>query len=129
MQNVKFETVEELLDWLPDDELRIVEILRSMVFECIPWAKEKNSFNVPFYSGQKSICFIWPGSVWWGSKKTYDGVQFGFTRGHLLSNANGHFSMGKRKQVITRTYAEMKDIDLEQLRAMLFEAAILDRSN
>jgi hypothetical protein len=42
---------------------------------------------------------------------------------------NGHYSMGKRKQVITRTYAEMKDIDLEQLRAMLFEAAILDRSN
>jgi hypothetical protein len=42
---------------------------------------------------------------------------------------NVHFSMGKRKQVITRTYAEMKDIDLEQLRAMLFEAAILDRSN
>jgi hypothetical protein len=126
MQNVSFKHVDDLLEWLPKDELKILQVLRHEVFSCIPQVNEKCSYNVPFYSGKKSICYIWPGSVWWGKKQSFVGVQFGFTRGHLLTNPDNHFEMGNRKQVISRIYQNPKEIDLEILRTTLFEAALLD---
>jgi hypothetical protein len=127
MQNVKFKSLDDFFEHLPNDELKIVEILRKQVFECIPDVQEKLSFQVPFYYGRKSICFIWPGSVWWGSKQTIFGVQFGFTRGHRLTNIDNHFEIGSRKQLITKTYTSPREIDLPLLSAFLYEAALLDQ--
>ena len=70
--------------------------------------------------------FIWPGSVWWGSKQTFSGVQFGFTQGHRLINLDNHFNQGQRKQVIIKTYTHIRDINIELVRAFLYESAILD---
>ena len=36
MQNVDFAGVEEFLAFLPEEELKIVERLRKIVFSCIP---------------------------------------------------------------------------------------------
>ena len=58
MQNVKFQTVEQLLDFLPEDELKITEVLRRIVCECIPDVQKKLSFNLPFYKRKTMICFI-----------------------------------------------------------------------
>lgn len=127
MQNVQFRRVEELLDWLPPEELAIVNAIRHQIFDCIPWAKEKLSYQVPFYSGKKTICFLWPGSVWWGSKQTYTGVQLGFTQGHLLTNPEDYFEKGTRRQVITKVFKNTKEIDIEKIRTTLFEAAAIDQ--
>jgi len=57
-QNVKFSSIEDFLDSLPEDELKIVELLRKEVYACIPNVNEKLSFNVPFFKRHKTICLF-----------------------------------------------------------------------
>lgn len=125
MQNVSFRNVGELLDFLPEDQLEIVERLRELVFECIPEVEERLSFNVPFYRRYKGICFIWPGAVTWGDK-AWDGVEFGFNYGNLLADEVGYLERGNRKQVFTKKFRPGDKIDEDLLRAYIFEAWELD---
>lgn len=124
-QPIDFQDLDDLYEFLPEDELRIVKLLRNLVYECIPEVKEKLSYNVPFFRLKKTICFIWPGSVPWGG--TFEGVQFGFTQGHLLSH-DGYLEAGKRKYVRIKTFKDHKEIDFERLRTLLYEASELSLS-
>ncbi len=125
MQNVSFRNVGELLRFLPEDQLGIVERLREIVFDTIPEVKEKLSFNVPFFQRYRAICFIWPGVVSWGST-TWEGVEFGFSYGNLLLDEAGWLERGKRKQVFSKRFFSPEDINEDLLRAYLLEAAELD---
>jgi len=126
MQNVKFRSVEECLAFLPLDELVLTEQLRAIVQDCIPDAKERISFNVPFYKRHKDICFIWPASVLWGKKKTYEGVRFGFTYGNVLLDEAGFLEKGGRKQVYWRDFTRLTAKDAEVLRSLLYQAVLVD---
>ncbi len=125
VQNVKFETMRELLGFIPEDQLEIVEILRGMVFDTLPDIKERLSFNVPFYKQHKGICYIWPGAVSWGSK-TWQGVEFGFNYGYLLADEANYLERGNRKQVYNKRFHSPADINHEILVAYLLEAAEID---
>jgi hypothetical protein len=125
MQNVSFRNLEELLEFLPEDEKEILLALRHLIKDCIPHIKEKLSYNVPFYRYSKSICYIWPGSVPWGNV-TFSGVQFGFTRGHLLADELKYLEIGNRKYIRTKKFQSIADIDFDLLRAYLFEAWEID---
>ena len=125
MQNVNFRTVGELLGFLPEEQLEMVEQLRTLVTECLPEIEEGLSFNVPFYRRHKLICYIWPGAVSWGGK-TWDGVEFGFNYGYLLADEIGYLDRGNRKQVYNKRFYPGDRIDEEILRAYLFEAWELD---
>ncbi len=122
-QPIDFQDLDDLFEFLPEDELKLVKVLRSLVYECLPEIKEKLSYNVPFFKLKRNICFIWPGSVPWGGK--FEGVQFGFTQGHLLSH-DGYLDAGKRKYVRTKTFKNASEINFEKLRALLFEAIEID---
>ncbi|MGE0566528.1 MAG: DUF1801 domain-containing protein [Bacteroidia bacterium] len=126
MQNVNFKSVEEFLDFLPEDELRIVEILRRLIFDCVPGITEKLSYNVPFYKKRKGVFFIWPASVLWGKKQTYEGVRFGFQQGYLLADEINFLDRGERKQVYWRDFTNIKETDHDLLKAYIFEAVIID---
>lgn len=126
MQNVSFRNVDEFLDYLPENELKITEVLRELVFDCIPDVKEKLSYNVPFYKRHKSICFIWPASVLWGKTKTYSGVRFGFTNGYLLHDDTNYLNKDGRKQVYMKDFNNVLDIDTELMRSFLFESVLID---
>jgi hypothetical protein len=41
MQNVSFKTIDDFLEFLPEDELKMVELLRKLIFYCIPDCEEK----------------------------------------------------------------------------------------
>jgi hypothetical protein len=125
MQNVNFRSVEEFLDYLPADELKIVEALREIVFECIPDCTEKLSYNVPFYKRSSNICFIWPASITWGGVKQH-GVRFGFTKGYLIRDESHYLDKGDRKQVYWKDFFALKEIDADLLRSYLLEAVELD---
>jgi len=126
MQNVSFRNLDEFLEFLPEDELKITSVLRKTIFDCIPEMTEKLSYNVPFYKRYKNICFIWPASVLWGAKKSYLGVRFGFSNGNLLSDNTGFLQRGNRKQVFWRDFKSVKEIDVALLKSFIFEAAIID---
>lgn len=125
MQNVSFRSVGEMLDFLPENQLELVERLRELVFECIPGVEERLSFNVPFYRRHKGICFIWPGAVSWGSK-TWEGVEFGFNYGNLLTDEANYLDKGTRQQVFSKRFLSPDEINEELLRAYLLEAVEID---
>ncbi len=125
MQEVDFGGIEEFLVFLPEDELKIVELLRKIIFHCIPDIEEKISYNVPFYKRHSNICYIWPSSVQWGNVKL-SGVQFGFNKGYLMQDEINWLEKGNRKQVYYKTFHSVKEIDIELLKAYIFEAAYTD---
>src|SRR5436190_20085321 len=126
MQNVSFNNVDEFLEFLPEDELKLVKFLRRIIFDCVTGVTEKLSYNVPFYKKNKSIFFIWPASVLWGKKQSYKGVRFGFQQGYLLNDEINYLDRGDRKQVYWRDFTNIKDIDIDLLKAYIFEAEIID---
>ena len=126
MQNVKFRHVDELLEFLPESERELVEFLRELVYSVEPQIKEKLSFSVPFFSLRKTICLIWPASVYWGSKKTFDGVQFGFTYGVLLDDHWKYFAVGNRKQMTVRVFQKSSDVNTHIVKQLLINAVELD---
>jgi hypothetical protein len=126
IQNVSFKSLDEFWEFLPDDELRMAELLRQMVMASLPNCTEKLSYNVPYYKVHKNVCFIWPASIFWGAHKTFEGLRFGFCNGYLLHDESNYLDKGNRKQVYWKDFASIKDIDVDLLKSYLYEAAIID---
>lgn len=124
-QNVQFKSIDEFLDYLPENEFSIVEELRSLIYECIPDVKEKLSYNVPFFKKKKTICFIWPATIPWG-KVPKGGVQLCFTSGNLINDFAGFLELGTRKHVGIKTFYSLDEIEPELVKAYIFEALELD---
>jgi hypothetical protein len=125
MQNVSFNTVDEFLDFLPAEELLIVDYLRKIIFDCLPECEERLAYNVPFYRRHSNLFFIWPPSVKWGNTG-HSGVRFGFTNGNLLSDETNYLDRGSRKQVYWKDFQSIKEIDVDLIKAFIFEASIID---
>jgi len=45
MQNVKFQSVDQFLDFLPEDELKVTNALRQLAYDCMPEVSEKKKKN------------------------------------------------------------------------------------
>jgi hypothetical protein len=126
MQKVNFRSVDEFLDFLSGDELQVVEFLRKLIIDCVPGITEKLSYNVPFYKKNKGLFFIWPASVIWGDKQTRKGVRFAFQQGYLMADEVNYLDKGGRKQVYWKDFMTVKDINIDLLKAYIFEAVIID---
>ena len=126
MQNVSFRNVYEFLEFLPEDQLKIVQVLRKAVFECVPHVTEKLSYNVPFYNLNKTLFFIWPSAVFWGKKRTNEGVRFGFNNGNRMQNEDGFLDKGTRKQIYWKDFSNIREIDIEVVKSYIFEAVLID---
>jgi hypothetical protein len=126
MQDVNFKTIDEFLKYLPANELQITNHLREIVVSTLPSIKEKLSWNIPSYSINKSICFIWPSSIKWGKSSSYTGVRFGLSYGNLLANHQNYFELSDRKQVSYRTFNGVDEIDFNIIKSALLEASFID---
>lgn len=124
-QNIRFESINDLLNFLPEHELVIVQFLRKLVFDCFPNPIEKISYNVPYYYQHSRVCFIWPSSVPWGNVKK-DGVLLGFCHGNLLRDEMNFLEKGDRKQVFVKTFQKIKDIDTDIVKTYIIEAIFID---
>ena len=125
IQPVKFQSIEDFLSYLPDHERKIVDFLRQIIWQSIPDCREKLAYNVPYYYRFSRICFIWPSSVPWGKVKL-NGVQLGFCQGHLLPDDLKDLEKGIRKQVYTKTFSHLNDIDLDMVKTYLLSAVEVD---
>ncbi len=129
------ESVDEMLASLPREERVLVNRLRALIMECLPKAEEKAYYGegIPFYRHNKLICFIWPASVFWAPKRTGEtqkkkGTTLGFNQGFLMSNEDGALLAEGRKQVYVMYFHSQKDINEDQIRALLFEAGMIDET-
>ena len=115
-----------MLDFLPDDERALTEQLRELIISEAPDLKERLSFNVPFYKGRRDVCFIWPASVLWGRKKTYEGVRFGLSYGSLVPGCEPYLQRGYRKQVCWRDLQRLTSTDERMIRNVLRAGLAVD---
>lgn len=124
-KGIKFQSYVEFWDYLPEDERIIVDVLRQIVLSNLPANyKEKLSYNVPYFYGNRRICLIWPGSVPWGGIRS--GVLFGFCQGNLLSDIENYLTHGTNKQVYYKIFYSIDEIDEAAIVKLLKEAVEVD---
>lgn len=126
-------SVDEMIGALPRNEQVLVKRLRAIIQECLPLATEKAYYGmgVPFYKRRRMICFIWPTSLVWGPRrdkvsKESKGVSLGFCYGNRMANEDGALLAEGRKQVYVLYIKTLADLDENQIRALLYEAAMVD---
>lgn len=124
-QKINFRSVSDFLDYLPEQELRITESLREVIIDTIPQAREKLSYNVPYYAVHSNICFIWPSSIPWGSVD--EGVSLGFVKGHLLSLGSEHLESKARKTIRSINFKTIQEVNFDLIRALIHEAVVVDQ--
>lgn len=121
----KIKNLVQLYDLLPHEERIIVDVLRQIIKETLPdFCKEKISYNVPFFYGNRSICLVWPSTVPRGGIKS--GVLLGFWYGNRLKDKDGYLTHGTNKQIFYKIYQSAEDINEKALVKILKEAAALD---
>ncbi len=122
----KIKSPVQLFELLPEQERIIVDVLRQIVKENLPVeCKEKISYNVPFFYGNRGICIIWPSTVPRGGIK--EGVLFGFWYGNRLYDHDHYLTHGTNKQIFYRIYKTADEIDERAIVKLLKEAIIVDK--
>ncbi len=123
---IKIRHITELLEILPEEERIMVDILLSLIRNSLPaYCKEKISYNVPFFYGNRGICVVWPASVPRGGIK--QGVLLGFWQGNKLNDSDNYLDKGSNKKVFYKVFKKAEDIDIQAIEKLLNEAVILDQ--
>jgi hypothetical protein len=126
------EAIDELIMNLPTSERAMVSHLRALIKECLPKATEKTYYDegFPFYAHNRLICFIWPSSARMVPKRIQKSkaVTLGFCQGNRMSNEDGVLQSEGRKQVYVMYFHTLADIDDDQIRALLYEAEMIDET-
>ena len=121
----KIRSLVHLFQLLPEEERIIVDVLRQIIIENLPErCKEKISYNVPFFYGNRGICIIWPATIPRGGIK--EGVLLGFWYGNKLKDPDHYLTHGTNKQVFYKIYKSADEIDEEAIVKLLKEAVKLD---
>lgn len=122
---MKIKSLTELYDFLPENEMIIVDVLRSLIKDTLPHhCREKISYNVPFFYGKKGICIIWPSTIPRGGIK--EGVLLGFWYGHRLIDEDQYLLHGTNKQIFYKIFKDHDQIDEKAIVKLLNEAIKLD---
>jgi hypothetical protein len=117
----------QLSDLLPENERIITDVLRQIITETLPaYCKEKLSFNVPYFYGNRGICIVWPATIPRGGIKS--GVLLGFWHGNKLKDEDNYLTKGTNKQVFYKIYQFPEEIDEYAVIKLLQEAVRLDKS-
>lgn len=123
IQKVDFRNIDDFLDYLPEDELAIVERLRTLVLETIPEMKEKLAYNVPFYYRHYRLLYIWPAAVPWGGLQS--GVSLGFCYGSQIDDGS-YLNRADKKQTASKNFKSADEIDTFMLRELIYQSVEID---
>jgi len=122
---IRISSIIQLYEILPEHERLIVDVLRQIIRENLPTtAKEKISYNVPFFYGKKGICIIWPTAIPRGGIK--QGVLLGFWHGNKLKDVDHYLTHGTNKQVFYKIYQSVEEINEKAIVKLLKEAVSVD---
>ena len=121
----KIRSLVQLYELLPENERIIIDVLRQIVIDNLPaYCKEKISYNVPFFYGNKGICIIWPATVPRGGIKK--GVLLGFWYGCKLKDTDNYLINGTNKQIFYKIFNSPKEINSRAIIKLLKEAVKID---
>lgn len=124
---VKIKSILHLFEILPEKERVIVDVLRQIITEHLPsTCKEKISFNVPYFYGNKGICIVWPAGIPGGGVK--EGVLIGFWYGNKLKDEDHYLTHGTNKKIFYKIFKKPEEINEAALKKLLIEAVALDES-
>ncbi|GAA0893923.1 hypothetical protein GCM10009122_36030 [Fulvivirga kasyanovii] len=123
IQKVDFRNIDDFLDYLPENELAIVERLRTLVLETIPEVKEKLAYNVPFYYRHYRLLYLWPAAVPWGGLRS--GVSLGFCYGSQIDDG-GYLNKAEKKQTASKNFKSADEIDTFMLRDLIYQSVEID---
>lgn len=122
---MKIKSLLQLYENLPDEERIITDVLRHIITDNLPPnCKEKISFSVPYFYGNKGICIIWPSAIPRGGIKK--GVLLGFWYGNRLKDIDGYLTHGTNKQIFYKVYYSAEEINERAIVKLLKEAVAVD---
>ena len=110
---------------LPENQLIIVEELRTFILERYPDVREEKKFEVPYYYFNKRCFFIWPTIVPRSGVKE-DGVLLGFCNGNRMTYHTHKFRGLMNKYVYFVVYESLEQIDWHEVGKWLDEAVEID---
>lgn len=116
--------VENYINSLEDEEFAISNYLHQIIINTSPKIKTKLSYGVPYYKINYRLCFVWQATAPYSIIK--EGVQLGFCKGNLLSNAQELLDMGNRKEVAIVNFTKANQINEQQISEILYEAIEID---
>lgn len=123
--SIKIKSISHLYEVLPESERITVDVLRQIITShAPPSCKEKISYNVPFFYGNKGICIVYPAFIPRGGIKK--GVLLGFWYGNRLRDADNYLTHGTNKQVFYKIFNSVEEIDEKAIVKLLKEALRLD---
>jgi hypothetical protein len=123
---MKIRSILHLYEVLPEEQRIMVDVLRQIVSENLPsTCKEKISYNVPFFYGNKGICIIWPSAIPRGGIK--EGVLLGFWYGNQLPDKDHYLTHGSNKQIFYKIFRSVDEINENAIIKLLKEAVKLDQ--
>ena len=124
---VKIRSLLQLYEAITEEERLITDVLRNIIIDNLPAnCKEKISFNVPFFYGNRGICIVWPASIPRGG--ITKGVLLGFWHGNKIKDVDHYLTCGTNKQVFYKIYSSVDDIDEKAIVQLLKEAIALDHT-
>ena len=126
-KGIKFRSLIEFWEWLPEEERIITDVLRGIVIDHLPKdCEEKLTNNVPYFFGKRRICMIWPASIPGGGIKK--GVLFGFSYGNRLTDKNNFLDHGKNKRIFYKIYRAPEEINETAIIILLRDAMEVDNN-
>ena len=122
---MKIKSLLQLYENLPVEERIITDVLRHIISDNLPPnCKEKISFSVPYFYGNKGICIIWPSAIPRGGIKK--GVLLGFWYGNKLKDIDCYLMHGTNKQIFYKIYYSPEEINQRAIVKLLKEAVAVD---
>ena len=122
---IKIRSLLQLFEALNENERIIVDVLRQIIIENLPpYCKEKISYNVPYFFGNKGICIVWPASIPRGGIK--EGVLLGFWYGNKLKDSDHYLMHGSNKQIYYKIFYSPDEINEQAIKKLLKEAIKTD---
>jgi len=122
---IKIRSLLQLFEAMNENERIIVDVLRQIIIENLPsYCKEKISYNVPYFFGNKGICIVWPASIPRGGIK--EGVLLGFWYGNKLKDTDRYLTHGSNKQIFYKIFYSPDEIDEQAIKKLLKEALKTD---
>jgi len=123
---MKIKRVEELLEKITEEEWLILDVLRGIIKDKLPdYCREKISYNVPYFYGNKGICIIWPSSIPRGGIK--EGVLLGFWQGNKLNDIDRYLESGTNRKIFYKIFKNVNEINIAAIEKLLDEAILIDK--